>query len=395
MPTEIPLLAGGAALAAGLVLVPLAAHLARRRGWVAVPRADRWHRRPTALMGGLGIYAATVAGLGASGALAGELPLVGLLCGATVMMGLGAVDDRRSVMPRPKLLTELACTGLAFALEVRALPGAPWWVGLPVTALWVVGLTNALNLLDNMDGLAGGAAALGALALGGILLGQGDQGGAAFAFAVAGSTLAFLRENRHPARVFMGDCGSLFLGYALAVLALRAHGGAWAAGPVRATAIPLVLLCVPIADTTLVTVMRLWNGRPVSQGGRDHASHRLVYLGLSEPAAVGVLHGACAAAGAAAWALAGLHPQAGAIAAAATVGVTLLLFIRLARVDAYRRPAPPAPPPGPAPADHRAPGTLAPAAGGRPPVRAPATVPELRVGLFRGRSAQARHDGVG
>jgi UDP-GlcNAc:undecaprenyl-phosphate/decaprenyl-phosphate GlcNAc-1-phosphate transferase len=287
--SALPFAAGLSAFALMPLVTPFVMRLAWRRGWVAKPRADRWSRQPTALMGGIAIFACATVGL-LLDVVAFRSSAMLTWVAAAVMFVLGFVDDRRSVMPRPKLVTELACALVLLALGIRVGASLPAWISAPLTCVWVIGITNALNLLDNMDGLAAGVAAIVLSGLGVVLVVLGDNAGAATALATAGACAGFLLFNFSPARIFMGDCGSLFIGFTIAATSLRAHGAvaadvgpgaAWAA-----LAFPLLACAVLVGDTSLVTISRLRAGRPVSQGGRDHVSHRLVRMGLSESSAV-------------------------------------------------------------------------------------------------------------
>jgi UDP-GlcNAc:undecaprenyl-phosphate GlcNAc-1-phosphate transferase len=282
------LITGGTSFLLGLALTPLVIVLARRAGLVARPRADRWSIRPTALMGGTAIFGAFAGGLALTSRLSPDLIIT--LAAASLIFAVGFADDLRSLRPQHKLLAQVAAAcilvagGVHFGIEGG---NALTWL---LTILFVVGITNALNLLDNMDGLAAGVASTAALVLmaGAAFTGNGPA--AAAAAGLAGAALSFLVYNFHPARVFMGDCGSMFLGLTLAALAIQTST---AAGTAAAWAIlfPCVALAVPIFDTTFVTVMRKLHGRAISQGGCDHTSHRLVRLGLSEPQAVLLLCG--------------------------------------------------------------------------------------------------------
>ena len=271
-----------------LLLTPLVIRLARRLEWVAYPREDRWHGRPTALMGGIAIYGAATIGLFA------VLPpgdVWAVWSGATLLFVVGAVDDLARVQPAAKLAAQVVATGLL--LYAGYAFGAHWplWLSLPVTLLWIVGITNAVNLLDNMDGLAAGIAGLAAVVMAVFAGLTGSATAVALGGAVGGAALGFLAFNYEPARIFMGDCGSLFLGFTIAALALVVQQQAAGVGQLAIGLVPLAVLAVPILDTTLVTCMRKLAGRPVSQGGRDHTSHRLVFLGLSERHAVLTLYG--------------------------------------------------------------------------------------------------------
>lgn len=326
--------------------MPIVIRAAYRLGWVARPRADRWHSRPVALMGGAGIVISFVATMAVSGRLLDVAPLV---LAALALSVLGAVDDRISVQPLPKLVIELACAALVVGLGYRFAPELPAFVSIPLTVLWVIGVTNAINLLDNMNGLAAGVAALIAGGVGVLCALGGDFQHAALAFGVSGACLGFLLYNFPNARVFMGDTGSLFLGFLVSVLALhsRAHLTG-AAAPVASLA-PLLLAAIPLMDTALVVATRRRAGRPISLGGRDHSSHRLVYHGLSETASVLTLHGLTVAV--VATALVASRVGAGVLVAGVVTALVGLgaLAIRLSHYDAYS-PAPAVPAAAAAPA---------------------------------------------
>ena len=207
------------------------------------------------------------------------LPLVLLVCGA---FALGLWDDVRSLPPRAKFAGQLA---IATAAAVGGLypDWLPTAVAIPLAIVVLVGAMNSLNLLDHVDGLAAGTAAIAALALAAVAGLVGEAGSSVVPVAVAGACLGYLPWNfrrGRPALVFMGDAGSHLLGAALGGLALLSSPGG-AGGAAIAVCAPLLILAVPVLDTALVTLVRLAEGRPVSQGGRDHSSHRLVYAGLT------------------------------------------------------------------------------------------------------------------
>ena len=277
----IPVLGGGVALLVALGLTPLVLRMARRRGWIAHPSRDRWHDEPVALLGGIAIVGAVVAAvaLGDGWAAYGWPVWVG----AGLIFAVGLADDLLDIRPEAKLVVQVVATALLLYAGEAFWRGGPFWASIPLTFLWVIGITNAVNLIDGLDGLAASIAAVAAatLAVIGTAIGQVDLG--IVAAALAGGSLGFLVYNAKPARIFMGDCGSLFLGYVLAVLAL----GVQSTGePVIGTLVPIVVLAVPIFDTTFVTVTRILGGRRVTKGGNDHTHHRLVRLGLSEQGAV-------------------------------------------------------------------------------------------------------------
>jgi UDP-GlcNAc:undecaprenyl-phosphate GlcNAc-1-phosphate transferase len=272
----------GIALASSLVATFLVRLIARRLNLVAKPRPDRWHKRPTALFGGVGIFAGFIV----SSTVLHRAPRIPggnllLVCCAGMFL-VGFVDDLVRLKPYAKLVGQIAiCTAITmFGLRLHWVPSQV--LDQALTIFWLVGITNAINLLDNLDGLAGGVAAIGALYLVYFCHVNALPAAAQLSGAFAGAVIGFLVFNVNPASIFMGDCGSLFLGFFLGAVTLVSNPGAMRRNVVAVLAIPVLLLLIPIIDTTLVTIMRRLNGRPVSQGGRDHTSHRLVALGLSE-----------------------------------------------------------------------------------------------------------------
>jgi UDP-GlcNAc:undecaprenyl-phosphate GlcNAc-1-phosphate transferase len=262
---------------------------------VAAPRAERWHTRSTPLLGGSGIFAGLLVGVGialAAGLVPATRELGGILGGCAILFTAGLVDDVFDLSPLTKLAAQVAAAVVVIAcgirVEIVSNPVAATALGL----VWLVGMTNAFNLLDNMDGLAATLAAI-ACAFFAIDAYTVDSSRvvALVALALTLGCVGFLPYNlrlRGPAAVFMGDSGSQVLGFAVGALGLST---AWtvAGSTVATLLLPVLILAVPILDTTLVTVVRLLEGRPVSQGGRDHTSHRLVYEGLSDKRAVVLL----------------------------------------------------------------------------------------------------------
>ena len=269
-----------------LACVPMVRRLAAHWGCVAVPKKDRWHSRPTPTLGGMAFYVGfIVTALLFSPNVTSALPF---LLVVTLMFLVGVYDDRRQLNPATKLVGQIASAAVAiyFGYRLYFFGWAPL-DGL-LTAVWIVGLTNAVNLLDNMDGLAGGIGLIAAAYLTILFFQQGDVTFSVIALAIAGAVGGFLMHNFYPASLFMGDAGSLFLGASLSLLTIHANGQA--SNILSLVAVPSCILLVPILDTTLVTITRLLRGQPISQGGKDHSSHRLVTLGLSEPHAVLLLY---------------------------------------------------------------------------------------------------------
>jgi UDP-GlcNAc:undecaprenyl-phosphate GlcNAc-1-phosphate transferase len=278
------------ALGLSLALVPLCRLLATRMGRVAHPREDRWHRQPVALLGGVAIGLSLFTGAAVFG-LGSQVPV--LLGCALLMFLTGLIDDLVNLKPSTKLIVQIALGSVLLFFEYRLNWVHSVTIDSLLTLVWVVGMTNAFNLLDNMDGLCAGIA----LIVGAALLIDLLPGSSGTAFAdvrflalLLGATGGFLVYNINPASIFMGDSGSLLLGFSFAAVTLSSsHEGAGRSDILSIVAAPLLVLMIPIFDTTLVTVSRLLSGRSAAQGGRDHSSHRLVAIGLSERRAVAVL----------------------------------------------------------------------------------------------------------
>jgi UDP-GlcNAc:undecaprenyl-phosphate GlcNAc-1-phosphate transferase len=321
------------ALAFSLLLTPLCRSLAIRLGLTAKPKEDRWHQRPTALFGGIAIALPTLA-IGATLPLSDTWLL--LTCGAAIAT-FGFLDDLLTLKPSTKLIAQIALASALLFFGYRL----EWTDSLlgdtMLTLFWIVGVTNAFNLLDNMDGLCAGiAVVVGGFTFVGIAGDPAAQSAALYLAALLGATAGFLVYNFHPASIFMGDTGSLFLGLNLATVALLASGqSAVKSGAVSAIAAPVLLLLVPLLDTTLVTLVRILSGRRPSQGGRDHTSHRLVAIGLSQRRAVAVLWLLAAAGGGVAVAVQHLESSWSSIFTAGVLLAAVLFGIYLARIRVY------------------------------------------------------------
>ena len=290
--------------AAALVLAGLLRSPAARR-LVSPPREDRWHTETTPHLGGIGIFAGLAAG--SLGALAlGAVPgshkaFLGILAGCAIVFLFGLLDDTWHLPPVAKVGGQVGAAAVALAAGLKVEIVTNDWLAVALALLWLVGMTNAFNLLDNMDGLAATLASIAAafFAIDAVTT-HPNRGVLVLSLALLCAGAAFLPFNILPGRrtkMFMGDSGSQVLGFALAAFGLASS---WkVAGTTVATLLlPLLVLAVPILDTTLVTIVRLLEGRPIYQGGRDHTSHRLVYHGLSERRAVVLLAVISAALGA-------------------------------------------------------------------------------------------------
>ena len=290
MSTAVAIIALPAASA--VIWALLRSPLARRI--VNVPTGDRWSAAPTPSLGGIGIFAGFTIGLWAAVAVGAFHPgkeFLGVFTAIALVFAAGLADDLYGMPPLGKLATQLVAAAIVIGSGTHVQLVHNEVLGDAIAVIWLVGLTNAFNLLDNMDGLAATLAAIafGFFAIDALTIHPSD---ATLAFALAGglACVGFLPFNlrKGPALVFMGDSGSQMVGFALAALGLTAS---WrVAGTTVATLVlPILILAVPILDTTLVTVARLLDGRPIHEGGRDHTSHRLVRYGLSERHAVALL----------------------------------------------------------------------------------------------------------
>jgi UDP-GlcNAc:undecaprenyl-phosphate GlcNAc-1-phosphate transferase len=282
-------------LALAAALTPLVRALARRTGMVAKPRGDRWHKKPTAMLGGAAIFA-TFAVVFLT--LLNRTPQMWVVFAASAFLfAIGFVDDLLHIKPYQKLAGQVmgAAVVTYYGLSLPWTASAP--LNMAITMFWIIGITNAINLLDNMDGLAAGIAAIASVFLALSFVANGQMTGAVALAAFAAALAGFLIYNSNPASIFMGDCGSMFVGFFLSSSALVSEAGGRSRSFVPVLAVPVLILLIPIFDTTLVTVVRKLAGRSPSQGGRDHTSHRLVALGLSERRAVWMLYGFAALSG--------------------------------------------------------------------------------------------------
>jgi UDP-GlcNAc:undecaprenyl-phosphate GlcNAc-1-phosphate transferase len=267
-----PELAFLVALGATLLLTPLAIRLARGTGFYDHPVGYKGHSDPTPYLGGT----AVIGGLLIAAALLGRgsSDLAPIAIGAAVLLGVGTIDDRYALTPLTRLVIEVAVAAVLFAGDIGWSLFASDALNLAVTVVFVVGVVNAFNLMDNMDGACGTVAAVSGAGLGVLALAQGGTEVAAIAFALSGACLGFLRYNlASPARIFLGDGGSMPVGFVVAalIMAMPGAGGLhWAFVPVA-----VVLVGLPALDTALVVVSRLRRRAGIFTGGRDHLTHRL------------------------------------------------------------------------------------------------------------------------
>jgi UDP-GlcNAc:undecaprenyl-phosphate GlcNAc-1-phosphate transferase len=295
--------------------------LAPRWGLMDQPAARKVHLVPTPLGGGIGIWLGVVLPLVGALAIAWVIPalpfltnllpaqilphldgvryrsgtLWAILAGGTVLSIMGLFDDWKSLPWQPRLIGQFAVAcALVFGAGIQAtvfvsLP----WIGLLLTVVWIMGLINSLNFLDNMDGLSAGIGLISSILFATIMLTATSEprmlvGG--FLLILAGSLLGFLFHNRPPAKIFMGDTGSYFIGLLLACMTVQGTFYEYSRTGTHVILAPLCILAVPLYDTCSVILIRLWQRRSPFQPDKSHFSHRLVELGLSKPAAVATIH---------------------------------------------------------------------------------------------------------
>jgi UDP-GlcNAc:undecaprenyl-phosphate GlcNAc-1-phosphate transferase len=315
----VPILIVGFATSLGLT--PLSRALALRLGVVAVPTQRNIHNDHKPLMGGMAMFLGFAVALLLFSGEAHWAAFGGVVGGAAFLALVGLLDDRFNLGIVVRLIAQSISGVILIAVGIHIqLFGVPL-LDYALTVFWVVALTNALNFLDNMDGQAAGMTAIAAAWFTLIAFNEGLTLVSAMAAALMGSAVGFLTYNFNPASTFMGDMGSLVLGFVLAALGITLEFGAQPLGVTWM--VPILVLALPIFDTTLVVFTRLREGRSPFQGGKDHTSHRLMSLGLSQRQTLAVVYAACALFGALAFAVSVAPPDVA--LALGLVGLALLL----------------------------------------------------------------------
>ena len=278
------LLMAASALIIAIGGTPLVRYAAIQLGILDQPSARKVHLAPVPLMGGAAIYIAFIAALAIWGERSYVNEVVGIFVGATLVSLVGALDDSRGVGSYLKLAIQIAAAAILIlsGVQVRLFDG---FMDIVLTLLWVVGITNAFNLLDNMDGLSAGVATVASAFFTLLAAISGQYLVGTLAAALGGACVGFLVYNWNPARVFMGDTGSLFLGFLLAAVGIKLRFPANSAS--ITWMIPVLILALPIFDTSLVFISRLRRGKnPLTTAGKDHLSHRLARISGSQREAV-------------------------------------------------------------------------------------------------------------
>src|ERR671931_1862484 len=304
---------GALAFAIVVLLTPAVGGMARLLGVVDEPGTRRLNRRAVPRLGGLALF------FGIFVPALAFLPLgretKGLLLGAAVATTVGAIDDFRGLVWWEKLGGQLAAAAIPtgfgiwvhrFTFPVLGVHALPEWVGVPLTVLWIVAIMNMVNFLDGLDGLAAGVCAISGFTFCLIALSLGRAEPAVVAAIVFGACLGFLRHNFYPARIFMGDSGALLLGFILGALSIQ---GLLKTAALATLLFPLLILAVPILDTSFVVAKRLKHRQPVYVADRYHLHHRFMNIGFSQPRAALYMWGWCAILAGAALATRFIHPH--------------------------------------------------------------------------------------
>jgi len=278
-----------------LGLVPLIKKLAFKVGAVDNPCQRKVHCKPMPRLGGLAIYIGFIAMVLLTQPLTQQI--LGLVLGSTVIAIIGVVDDIKDISPKLKLAGQIiaACVLVAFNIDVDYITH-PFFKGqilslsyfsIPVTILWVVGITNAINLIDGLDGLAAGIAAIAAITLGIVGYTQGEFLMMTLSLMLAASTLGFLIYNFYPAKIFMGDSGSMFLGFNLSALSIMGFAKSIT---VISVFVPILILGIPIFDTLFAIIRRYFNGQPIFKADKEHLHHCLLNKGFTHKQTVLVIY---------------------------------------------------------------------------------------------------------
>src|SRR5213082_540248 len=277
------------ALVVVVLLTPAVGGMARLLGAVDAPGGRRLNRNPVPRLGGLALFLGIFVPALAFLHLGHETR--GLLLGSAVAVTVGAIDDFRGLRWFEKLAGQLLAAGIPvgfgvwvdrFTFPVVGIHALPSWVGMPLTVIWIVAIMNMVNFLDGLDGLAAGVAAIAGGTFAVIALSLGKPDAAILSAIVLGASLGFLRHNFYPARIFMGDSGALLLGFVLAAISVQ---GLLKTAATVALFFPLIVLAVPIVDTTFVVLRRLKHGESPFEGDQAHLHHRFLRRGFSQPRA--------------------------------------------------------------------------------------------------------------
>ena len=315
------------ALAVAYFATPRVKDFAIKVGALDAPDDRKVHTKPIPRMGGLAIYAAFVLAVLASMYVSREV--MGLLVGGTVILIVGIIDDLKPLPARVKLLGQIIAAAVLVMFDIKI----EWltnpfgemiyveYLAIPLTILWVVGLTNTVNLIDGLDGLAAGVSTIASVTILLVALQQNFWTVAVLTAALAGSALGFLQHNFNPAKIFMGDTGSMFLGYMLAAISIL---GTVKSAATIALIVPIVALGLPILDTAFAIIRRYMSGRPIFKPDKGHLHHRLLEMGLTQKQAVLLMYVMSGCLGLSAIALTEVNKSFGAFIIVALLGIAFV-----------------------------------------------------------------------
>ncbi len=278
---------------------PLAEKLAHKIGAIDVPKdARRMHKKPIPRLGGLAIFFGFAVAMLMFAVMTKEM--MAILAGSLIIVALGVLDDRKPIRAIIKLLVQIVAAFIVVyfgGVKIDAITNpnifSPnvylelGWLAIPVTIIWICGVTNAVNLIDGLDGLAAGIASISSICIMIIALLTNEYHIAVFTACLAGACIGFLPYNFNPAKIFMGDSGSTFLGFALACISIEGMFKGYAA---ISFAVPLLVLALPIFDTTVAILRRVRDHRPIMAPDRGHFHHKLIDMGFTQKQAVGIMY---------------------------------------------------------------------------------------------------------
>lgn len=341
------------ACAASFLFTPLVIRIAFKTGALDKPDARKVHKKPIPRIGGLGIYAAfmlTLALLLETSEIPAEMTegITGLIVGGTLIVILGLVDDYKNLPARVKLLGQVLCAVVAVALGVRIdfitdfsgeIVYLYDYVTVPLTIFWMVGITNTVNLIDGLDGLAAGVSAIASGTIFLVALEMGIGAVAVVTASLAGASFGFLYYNFNPARIFMGDTGSMFLGFMLAGISVV---GVVKSATTIALVVPILALGIPILDTTFAIIRRKLAGVPIMKPDKGHLHHRLLNMGFTQRQAVLLMYVVSALLGSSAIAVTEVSPRVaivilGVVVTAVLYGAKKLGIFHLVSTTAHGR----------------------------------------------------------
>ncbi|WP_416198738.1 MAG: UDP-GlcNAc:undecaprenyl-phosphate GlcNAc-1-phosphate transferase [Sporanaerobacter sp.] len=323
-----------------LIMTPFAKKIAYRVGAIDVPKDNRRvHKKPIPLLGGLAIYIATMVSILIF--LPIDKTMISIVIGGSIIAISGIIDDIKDLSPKMKLFFQILASIVLILGDVKIdFVTNPFSKGstllylkgfsIPITIFWIVGITNTINLIDGLDGLAAGVAMIASLSLLFVASGFGYGTVMIMSIIIAGACLGFLPYNFNPAKIFMGDTGALFLGYMLSVVAIE---GVMKSVATIAIVVPIIILGLPIFDTTFAIFRRLLNGRPIMEADKGHLHHKILQRGFNQKQTVLILYLISAAFGVSAVLIAKANSRQAVIISGIVIILTVLFARRLGLVE--------------------------------------------------------------